>query len=157
MDIQNQNISVDELLGLLPESFTNLAKQEQELSLAIYRRLGHGMPVSQEKLAASTSLSNGEIATILKKWPGVFYEEGRIVGYWGLTIREMAHQIQFEDRKLYGWCAWDTLFIPQILGEAATVFSKDQVSKEQIKIRLDQNGNLVEAESEIKVSMLIPD
>ena len=157
MNIQNKKISVDELLGLLPESFTSLTNQEQELSLAIYRNLGRGMPVSQEKLSASTTLSTGEIDVILKKWPGVFYEGGSIVGYWGLAIGEMPHQIQFEDRKLYGWCAWDTLFIPQILGEAATIFSRDQESKEQIVIRLDQNGDLIEAESEIMVSMLIPD
>jgi len=41
----------------------------------------------------------------------------------------MPHALQFDGRTLYAWCAWDTLFLPELLGRPARVTSTDPVSE----------------------------
>jgi alkylmercury lyase len=97
----------------LPDVFMKLTKKEQELSLAIYRGLGTGSPISREELAQVTSLSIKEVNEILNRWTGIYYDnERRIIGYWGLSTQEMPHEIRLQGTTIWGWCAWDTLFIP---------------------------------------------
>ncbi len=35
--------------------------------------------------------------------------------YWGLAIAETKHRLEVDGRALYTWCAWDSLFLPEIL------------------------------------------
>jgi hypothetical protein len=49
-----------------------------------------------------------------------------VVGYWGLSIPEAyasPHRLTIDGRRLSAWCAWDTLFLPQLLGQTADVES----------------------------------
>lgn len=155
--MENHILSADDLLNLLPESFMKLSVHEQELSLSIYRKLATGQPVPKEVLAIDTTLSIKEIEDILGKWPGVFYDNDQIIGYWGLAILKMTHTIKLENQDVYGWCAWDTLFIPQLLEKPATIISKDPVTKAKISFQIDKNGNLINDDTQTMVSMLIPD
>lgn len=155
--VKNQ-FSATELLKLLPESFTNLPLEEQELSLAIYNGLATGKPVNIEDLVNNASLNRDVVSEIIGRWPGIFYNDDmEIVSYWGLAIPEMIHKIQLKDLTLYGWCAWDTLFIPQLIAQKATIRSTCMTTKEEIVIELDKHGNLVSTKDDIVVSMLTID
>ncbi len=56
----------------------------------------------------------------LECWPNVERDQqGRVVGFSGLTLRPTAHSLRVGDRQLYAWCAWDTLFLPALLDETA--------------------------------------
>jgi alkylmercury lyase len=47
-------------------------------------------------------------------------EEGRVVGFMGLSVVAFGeHRIELGGRTLTAWCAWDALFLPELLGEAA--------------------------------------
>ena len=35
----------------------------------------------------------------------------------------MTHRLLVDDRVLYAWCAWDTLFLPKLIGKPAQVQS----------------------------------
>ena len=69
----------------------------------------------------------------------------------------MTHKIKIDNKILYGWCAWDTLFIPQVLNKSATVISKDHLTNQELIIKIDQDGSIVESVEGIQVSMLIAD
>ena len=156
--VQNQFSATDLLNLLLPEAFTSLTKDKQKLSLAIYRNLEKGKPVSLEDLVSTTTLNEETIRDILKEWPGVYYNDNQeIIGYWGLAIQEMPHKIELSDTTLYGWCAWDTLFIPELLRKDATIRSTDHFTKEEVVIEIDRNGNLVSGSDDIYVSMIAVD
>jgi alkylmercury lyase len=155
--IQNQ-FSATDLLNNLPEIFTSLTKDKQELSLSIYRNLEKGKPVSLEDLISTTTLSEEMISDTLNEWPGLYYNENQeIIGYWGLAIQKMPHMMEFSDKTLYGWCAWDSLFIPELLRKNATIRSTDYFTKEEIVIKIDRNGNLLSGSDEIYISMLSVD
>ncbi len=48
------------------------------------------------------------------------------MGYWGLSIAaayRSPHTLKMDGRTLSAWCAWDTLFLPQLVGHTAEVES----------------------------------
>lgn len=59
----------------------------------------------------------------------VFYDDnGRIIGFWGLDLRETAHRFKLEGTLLYTWCAWDPLLAPLHGGVEARVESRCPVT-----------------------------
>ncbi|MGH7253764.1 MAG: organomercurial lyase, partial [Nitrospiraceae bacterium] len=120
-DLQDMATSI---ISLFPEEFLKLNVDEQRVSVQIYRLLAEGRPVSVKEIAAALDLPEDYVTTILKGWPGVFYDdEERIIGYWGLALPEMTHRFTIDGRTLYTWCAWDGLFIPELIKKTAHVES----------------------------------
>lgn len=152
-DGRNIELLADKFVRLFPK----LDGDSSNLAVQIYRLLALGEPVAQEDVAAATGLGEAHISELLAGWPGVFIEHGRITGFWGLTIKPMSrHLLQVGGRTLYTWCAWDTLFIPRILGQTAQVETPCPVTEETIRLTVSpQRVERVEPESAL-MSMLEP-
>lgn len=107
--------------------FPTLDLFEQRLSLELYRFLAEGQPVPRPLLAERLSVPIEIVNQVLNGWPGVFSDpQQRVVGYWGLSIPAAyvsPHRLTIDGRRLSAWCAWDTLFLPQLLGQRAVVES----------------------------------
>jgi alkylmercury lyase len=107
--------------------FPTLDLFEQRLSLELYRFLAEGQPVPRALLAERLSVPIEIVNQVLNGWPGVFSDpQQRVVGYWGLSIPAAyvsPHRLTIDGRRLSAWCAWDTLFLPQLLGQRAEVES----------------------------------
>jgi alkylmercury lyase len=84
------------------------------LALALVRLLSGGQPVSPAALAQAADRDERDVVERLDDWPNIERAQRRgIVGFSGLTLRATAHSFRVGDRKLYAWCAWDTLFLPR--------------------------------------------
>lgn len=93
------------------------------LLVALLRELGRGDPVSKEALATKLGRPLARVAAVLDQVPSAEYdEEGRIIGY-GVTLRETPHAFQMNGKRLYTWCALDTLMFPALMAETASVSS----------------------------------
>ena len=137
MAITEKNGQLQKLATLLPQMSTG----EQRLSINLYRLLMAGKPVSKSRLAKTSELTVGEVTSILDTWPGVHFDlDDRIVGYWGLSLTLTQHEINFPDQELYAWCAWDTLFLPEVVGEPASIRSKCPVTSTPITMRVSATG-----------------
>jgi len=133
MTITEGNGQLQKLATLLPQ----MSPGEQRLSINLYRLLLEGTPVSKSRLARTSGLSADDVASILDTWPGVHFDaDDRIVGYWGLSLAPTPHQINLPGRELYAWCAWDTLFLPEVLGEPASIRSNCPVTSTPITMRV---------------------
>jgi alkylmercury lyase len=128
----------DALIGAVPK----LDRGEQTMAVALLRLLANGAPVSDQALAAASGASEEKTRDALASWPGVFRdEEGRVVGFMGLSVVEFGeHRIEVGGRTLTAWCAWDTLFLPELLGETARVRSRCPVTGEQISLTVGPDG-----------------
>ncbi len=119
--------ALDDVAAYIVGLFPRLNLFEQRLSLELYRFLAEGRPVPRQRLAQRLGSTVETINKTLDAWPGVFSDEQRrIVGYWGLAIPEAytsPHRIMMGDRSLSAWCAWDALFLPQLLGQTAEIES----------------------------------
>ena len=60
--------------------------------------------------------------------------QGRVVGFGGLAAAPMHHRFEVEGRELSTWCAWDSLFIPEILGRPARIASPDPENGETVRL-----------------------
>lgn len=135
-----------------------LNEEEQKISIYLYRMLSEGEPVAPAGLADTSGISIGRVEKILQSWPGVFYEKGgRINGFWGIAIPKMGHKFKVDGKNLYTWCAWDALFIPEILGKTVEVESTCPITKKSIQLIVEPSGITYVGPKETVVSFLIPE
>jgi alkylmercury lyase len=140
-------------LAVLP----SLNSEQRRLAVLLYRLLAEGEPVSPERLAKAARSSVSSVQAVLSGWSGIFYEEGAIIGFWGLSPRPVSkHVLSVEGRTLYAWCAWDALFLPEILLAAARVSSVDPESGAEIGLTVSPEAVLESKPKGAVMSILEP-
>ena len=113
------------------------------------RRSPHGRAMTPHRVRA-----------LLDTWPGVFRDdEGRVIGFWGLSTRRLSptHCFRVGERELYAWCAWDTLFLPGILGQTAQIESTCPTTGESISLVVSPERVVDVSHPDAVVSFLTPD
>jgi alkylmercury lyase len=150
---------IDALADRLAAAMPPLDAAEQQIAITLIRQLALGAPVSVSQLATATGLPETQTAQTLDRFPGVFRdEEQRVVGFMGLTVIEMdQHRIHLDGRALSAWCALDTLFLPELIGEAVTVTSRSPASDAEIFLTVTPAGPTELRPPDTVVSMLLPD
>ena len=156
-----KNLNLEELAASIAACFPTLNLLEQRLSVDLYRLLAEGQPVPRTALAKRLAIPVDTVNRILDGWPGVFSDaERRIVGYWGLSIPAAytsPHTVKMNGRALSAWCAWDTLFLPQLIGQPAEIESVGPA--ESGIVRLSVAPERVERVEPVsaQMSILLPD
>ena len=145
-----------DLLARLPL----ISAEEQRLAVEIYDQLAKGHPVTPSRLAQALQLSASGVEELLKRpnLQSLTYrdKQGSIVGFGGLAVTEMPHRLIVDGRTLFAWCAWDTLFIPGILGRTADVSSPTPDGATRIRLRVAPGGvEEIEPRSAV-MSFLLP-
>jgi len=149
---------IEALSGRLLRIFPALDPTGQRLSLALYRELARGAPVSPSSLADRVEMPAETVVRQLRNWPGVYYDgEQRVVGFWGLTIAPMPHRLRVDGRELYAWCAWDTLFLPALLGVTTEVESACRATGAPVRLTVTPHGVESAEPAGLSVSFLLPD
>lgn len=157
--MQKETARVEELADKIVSAVPKFGRMERQLAVKLYRLLAAGEPVSPARLAEALNLSETRVRDTLARWPGVYYDDsGSVIGFWGLAVPEMSpHRFEVGGRTLYTWCAWDSLFIPGILGKTARVESADPITKERISLVVGPDGVKEVAPAGTVVSFLSPD
>ena len=151
-------IDLKNLAQELDGHFPQLSESEQRVGLAVYRAMAIGNPVAVDTLVSVVGLPAERIGEVMSEWPGVYKdEEDRIIGFWGLAIRETSHRFLLGESLLYTWCAWDALFLPEITGATADVVSKCPSTGTEIRLRVSPNRVEAAEPTDVVVSMLGPD
>jgi alkylmercury lyase len=114
-----------------------LSEDEQHLAISLYQLLAAGKPVEATDVAEAAGQPLDTVSDALRL-PGVFTDEqGRAIGFWGLSIRPMPHRMAVKRRTLYAWCAGDTLFLPELLGATAEIDSTCPTTGQRITLTVD--------------------
>jgi alkylmercury lyase len=144
---------VQHLLAVVPD----LDEGDQRLSLALYRALAQGAPVPPSQLAIRLGTSVDEVDRRLANWSGVSRDDRQhIVGYWSLTIVPTRHRLRIGERDLYTWCAWDTLFIPALLGARAQVNSSCCDTESPVRLTVGPGALEAASPENLWVSFVLP-
>ena len=118
-----------------------LDPERQRLTLALFRLLARGRPVTPEELAERAQLPLEDVASHLDRWAMVDRDEqGRVRAYGGLTLEPTSHVLDVDGRTLYTCCALDTLFLPELLGAPARIGSTCPETGEAISLTVDADG-----------------
>jgi alkylmercury lyase len=92
-------------------------------------------------LAATAVRDHSEVEGALARWPNVDRDaQGRVVAFSGLSLAHTAHRFKIAGRELYAWCAWDTLFLPGLLGLPADVQSHCPVTGAEVRLTVTPEG-----------------
>jgi alkylmercury lyase len=154
-------LNFGELAASIVGCFPRLDRLEQRLSLALYRLLAEGRPVPRATLAERLETSVETVNRIIDGWPGVFSDsERQIVGYWGLSIPSAnsgPHKLILNGRNLSAWCAWDTLFLPQLLGGTAEIESISPVGGGIVRLTVSPEQLERVEPTDAQMSFLVPD
>jgi len=117
---------------------TLFSPDEQRVAIALYRELAKGRAVEVVQLGRALGVSLAETRALLQqdsiKCLTYADGEGRILGFGGLAAVRMHHRFEVDGRELSTWCAWDSLFIPEILGRRAHVTSVDPESGDIVRL-----------------------
>jgi alkylmercury lyase len=147
--------SVDEYWRALEPHLQTFTPEEQRVAVSLYDELARGAPVDAAQLALALGVSTSESQRLLErdalKRFAYCDDRGRVIGFGGLATAPMHHAFEVDDRALWTWCAWDSLFIPEILGRSARVTSPDPETGKVVRLvvspdrveSVDPNGVLI--------------
>ena len=143
------------------DSAPALGEDAKRLAVELYRQLARGEPVFPGSLGEALGVPIEEITALLEdeqlKGSVLYDDEGRVIGFRGLAIREMPHRFEVDGRTLYTWCALDSLFIPEMLGISAKVESRDPHTGTVIKLTVSSAGVESVEPAAAVISILIGD
>ena len=150
---------IDALAAQIAAAMPDLDPPLQEAALILLHLLAEGEPVEVQRLAHALALPAAYVDETLERSPGVFRDDhGRIVGFMGLSVAPISdHRLQIDGRSLWAWCAWDTLFLPELLDETSRVSSRCPSTGAGISLTVTPNGPVDLAPPEMVVSFLAPE
>ena len=130
-----ETITPSSLAAELVAAAPAFTEREQHLAITLYRLLAEGEPVEPAGLAHRAQIAQDEVERALAEWNGIFTDDQeRVIGFLGLSIRPMPHRLTIGERTLYAWSAYDTLFLPELLGATAQVESRCPTTGERVTL-----------------------
>lgn len=154
-DIEQVERLTERLIAAVPK----LDPEGQRIGLALIRTMAAGEPVCDLEVAVAAGTIESSVRDALGRWPGVFRDDdGRVVAFMGLSVVEFGeHRIELDGRRLTAWCAWDTLFLPGLLGRPARVSSRCPVTGEAISLTVTADGPQAVSPAGMVLSFLAPE
>lgn len=150
-------IDLDDFARRCDDTFPSLTDLGRRIALGVHRTMAAAGPAAIDDIARRAEVRPVEVEGALERWPGVYRDDaGRVVGFWGLSTHPMEHRLEIGDRTLYGWCAWDTLFLPEILDASGRVRSRCPATGRLITLRVEPDGPTDVNPLETVVSLLNP-
>ena len=129
------------------------------LLLRLWRTLARGHPVSAdqvERTIAELGINRDEAHEFLREVAERDAEDN-VVGIVGLSLNDHPHRFSVNGKRMSAWCAEDTLFLPAVLGQTATVESESPLSKDTVRLRVSRDGVEEVSPPSAVVSMIIVD
>jgi alkylmercury lyase len=134
-------IDTRELADQLVAARPGLDEQQQRIAITLYRLLAEGRPVPRAQLAQSTGARPTDVERFFEEQRGIYLDDQtRVVAFWGLALGGMPQRVTVHGRELRTWCAWDTLFLPELLGESATIASTCPTTGAAIELAVTPEG-----------------
>ena len=154
-------MSIDTVFDTLTAKLCDLDEAEQLVALALYRELLRGVPVSDNEIAQVQSRDAHDVSALLQTpaLDSLIYrdDDGLIVGFGGLAVVPMNHRFRVNGRTLYTWCAWDALFLVDVLNVRAEIESTCPQTGTAIHVTVSRAGVERIEPKEAVISFLFPD
>ncbi|MGH2536498.1 MAG: organomercurial lyase [Candidatus Promineifilaceae bacterium] len=138
-----------------------LSRQQTRLFIQALRLLALGRPVTREQvaqIAAGLEMPSEEAQTTLDLMSERSGQGGaaQIVGLGGLSLNNWTHKLRLGGRAFSTWCAFDTLYLPPLLGQVGEVESPDPITKEPVQLTVTPAGLGRYSPAGAVISMVVP-
>lgn len=132
----------------------------QQLTVALYRLLGRGAPVTQAELGAACGVSPERTARLLPELiPSslAFDDRRAIVAFGGLSLLPTRHRFATKAVELHTWCVLDGLFLSEILGQPATLITHCPASGAELTVEVAPGVVRAARPTGLVMSIVTPD
>jgi alkylmercury lyase len=127
------------------------------LMRVLVRLLALGEPVSIEAAAAALGRSPEHVRGLLGHIGGIERDERGAIIAAGLSLRETPHVFEVGGKRLYTWCALDTLMFPIVLDDAAVVESPCAATGVPVRVTVSPGGLGQVVPAQAVVSIAVPE
>ena len=112
------------------------------LLVRLMRELAYGHPVPTERVdrIVADVGSDPEEAHKLLREVTERDADNNIFGIMGLSLNDTPHRFYVDGTRMSTWCAADTLKLPAMLDQSATVESKSPLTGEKIRLTVSPQG-----------------
>ena len=133
-----QDARVNDMARKLGERLLEYGPGHLRLLVQNIRQLAQGHPLSAEEVDQRiTALRLApEAAQQFLRQVTERDASDHIIGALGLSLSEHPHRLTVEGVSLSAWCAMDTLFLPAVLQQTATIESPSPVTGDPIRLRV---------------------
>jgi alkylmercury lyase len=158
---RNDIITADDLWEAACCHFPAVSREEQRIGLVLLRELARGEPVSIAQLArargtpveaAEALVTDAALSPFVHKDGG-----GRIQGFYGLSVTPTHHQLTINGRKLWAWCAPDTLLYPELFRASIAIETRDPETGELVRLTVSPDRIESVAPTNVVVSIRRPE
>jgi alkylmercury lyase len=106
------------------------------LLVRVIRELAQGRPISKERVdrIVADIGSDPEEAHKLLREVTERDADNNVVGIMGLSLNDTLHRFYVNGTRMSASCAEDTLFLPTVLNQSASVESVSPVSREKVRL-----------------------
>jgi alkylmercury lyase len=145
--------TIEQLQKLLP----NLKKEERQISKFLYQKLALGRSVPIETIANELQKPIQDIQDHLKQMAYVEYSAAsEISAYRGVTLNQTKHNVFHNNSKIYTWCAFDTLFLADLLAKPVSISSNCPTCFKAIACKVTDHDLTNFKSTDIVMSFIIP-
>jgi alkylmercury lyase len=159
--MRNDITTADELWEAACCHFPVVSAEDQRAGIALLRELARGEPVTIAQLARALGTTVETAAAFTKESPLSPFvhadEAGRIRGSFGLSVTPTHHQLTIDGRRLWAWCAQDSLFLPELLGATTEIESRDPETDKLVRLTVSPARVEAVEPTGILLSMIRPD
>jgi len=131
-----RNPLVDEMASSMRNRLLDYGPEHSRLLLRVLRRLAKGRPVTAKQvdhiitdLGIAREEAHQFLRTVAERDTA-----NSVVGIMGLSLNDHPHRVFVNGASLSAWCAEDTLFLPSLLNQTATVESFSPVTGEKVRL-----------------------
>ncbi len=110
-------------------------------------------------MAEALAKTEAHVSSLLDALPPSVLDrdaDGRITAFIGLSLAPTAHRFTVGAQKLHTWCVLDALFLPEILGEHASVATTCPASGQAITLELAPARIVAESPPGVVMSVVDP-
>ncbi len=150
----------DEMTEKLTEAggLFDYGEERSRLLLQVWRSLASGQPVTGNQVdgfGSDIGITPEEADQFLRQMTER-NDDDSIVGIMGLSLNDHPHKFTVNGVQLSTWCAADTLFLPAMLGQTATVESESPLSKETVRVTVSPEGVQTAQPADAVVTIVVP-
>jgi alkylmercury lyase len=158
--MSNSAPTLSQYWAAVTDAVPKFTPEEQRVAVTVYGELAKGTPVNVEQIARALGVATEQARELLGR-PSIEVmayrdEQGRVLGFGGLSAVPMHHKFVINGRTLWTWCAWDSLLIPEILGQAVQIESPDPETGQVVHLTVTPD-EMESSDPNVVVSFLLPD
>jgi alkylmercury lyase len=134
--------------------------ERQTILLALLQLIAEGAPITAPDIARAADVPADTVEAAIADLPASWFEtddDGRLIGFGGLTQNPTRHRLRLGSQTLYAWCAFDCLFLPGLLGRTVDVESACPTTEAPIRLTISPQGTEDRTPRSAVMSFVNPD